>query len=244
MKKIGKKDVGLLNPDYRIITKIEPDSISAEAYRRIKVSLDFSSIDKKIKVVQICSSIKGEGKTITLLNLAATYAENGKKVIVVDLDLRKPKCHRAFQIENKDGLNDVLLGSVKLEDAIKHSDELGFDLLNSGKRTSSVSSIIESQHLKDIILELKEKYDMVLVDCPPVLAVSDPVVISSFCDGVLFVVSQLRTERKMAKEAIKVLKNGNANILGVVFTEIQTKEGPYYNYNYYYYGDNKKSKNK
>ena len=89
---------------------------------------------------------------------------------------------------------------------------------------------------------------MVLVDCPPVLAVSDPVVISSFCDGVLFVVSQLRTERKMAKEAIKVLKNGNANILGVVFTEIQTKEGlhknPYYNYNYYYYGDNKKSKNK
>lgn len=238
MKKIGKKDLETLNPEYKVVTKIEPESVVAEAYRRIKVSLDFSSLDKKLKVIQIVSSIKGEGKSITLLNIAATYAENNKKVIVVDLDLRKPKCHRAFKVENKDGLNDVLLGSLKLKDAIKHSDELGFDLLNSGKIAStSIASVIESQSLKQVIEQLKDMYDIVLIDCPPILAVSDSIIISSFCDAAIFVLSQLKTEKRVAKEAVKILRNNNVNLVGTVFTEIKTKKGSkdsYYNYNYYY----------
>lgn len=237
-KRISKKDMNLLNPNYKIISQLEPNSSSAEAYRRIKVALDFSSIDESIKVIQVCSSVKGEGKTTTLLNIAAIYAESKKKVIVVDLDLRKPRCHRAFQIENKNGINDVLLGDIELEQAIKHSDVLNFDLLNTGKKASNISYVLESKQLKDIINQLKNMYDIILVDCPPVLAVADPIVISSFCDATLFIVSQLKTERKFAKEAVRVLKENNVNLIGSVFTEVNNKikygGANYYN-NYYYY---------
>ncbi len=244
-KKISKKDLDLLNPNYKIISQVEPNSSSAEAYRRIKVALDFSSIDEAIKVIQVCSSVKGEGKTTTLLNIASVYAESKKKVIVVDLDLRKPRCHRAFQIENKKGLNDVLLGEIELKDAIKHNDTLNFDLLNTGKKATNISYVLESKQLKELIHELKEMYDIVLVDCPPVLAVSDPIVISSFCDATLFIVSQLRTERKIAKEAVRVLKENNVNIIGCVFTEVNNKikygGANYYN-NYYYYSTSQENK--
>lgn len=247
MKKINKKDFGLLNPDYKIITQLEPNSPISEAYRRIKVSLDFSSIDETIKVIQICSSVKGEGKTTTVLNIAATYAENKKKVIVVDLDLRKPRCHRAFQIENKNGVTDVLLGEVELKDAIKHDEKIGFDLLNSGRKASNISYVIESKQLKEIIKELKNTYDVVLVDCPPVLAVSDPIIISSFCDVTIFVVSQIKSERRIAKEAVKTLKANNVNLIGCVFTEINAKHKVSKNSNYYYnyyYGNTPNDKRK
>ena len=231
-----KRNPSLLNPEYKIITNLEPSSSASEAYRRIKVALDFAAIDNDNRVIQICSSISSEGKTTTLLNIAAAYAESKKKVVVVDLDLRKPRCHRAFKVENKDGLNDVLLGNVELSSAIKHSETLGFDLLNSGKKTSNISYVIASNQLKSVIEELKKIYDIVLIDCPPVLAFSDAVVISSFCDAALFIVSQLRTDRKTAKEGIKILKENNVNIIGCVFTEISNKKsmaGHYY-YNSYY----------
>ena len=96
------------NPHYRIITVEEPLSIAAESYRRIKTSLEFANVDKRIQVIQVCSSMQGEGKSVTALNIAATYAEDGKKVLVVDLDFRRPKLHRSFRRENKDGITDVL----------------------------------------------------------------------------------------------------------------------------------------
>ncbi len=234
MKKISKKDVSLLNPNYRIITHENPNSPYSEAYRRIKVALDFTSFDNELKVVQVCSSIKGEGKTTTLLNVAAAYAENKKKVLVIDLDLRKPRTHRAFQIENKNGLSEVLSGAITLQDAIKHSEKLGFDLLNAGKKISSVSYALESKQLKEIFNELRNEYDMILVDCPPILAVSDSIIIASLCDAAIFVISQLRSERKLVKEALKTLKENNVNIIGCVFTELNMKNKANTNYSYYY----------
>ena len=111
------------NPDYRIITIEEPSSIAAESYRRIKVGLEYSVVDKNIKVIQVSSASQGEGKTLTVLNLAATYVENGKKVIVLDLDLRRPKLPRSFKVENKNGVTDVLVGNISLEKAIKHTTD-------------------------------------------------------------------------------------------------------------------------
>ncbi len=231
------------NPHYRLIVKEDPTSVAAESYRRVKVALEYSYVDEKLQVIQICSSSQGEGKTISILNLAATYAEDGKKVIVVDLDLRCPKVHRSFKQENENGITDYLIGKITKEQAIHHGD-FGVDAIFRGEHTSNPIGLLGSEKLKSFIEELRQEYDYVLIDCPPILAVSDAVLVSKFCDGCLFVVSQKRTERGAAKEAISALRDNGVKLLGVIYVDISKKGSSYgshyYNYYYNYYSNNKK----
>ena len=225
------------NPTYRIITVEEPLSLAAESYRRIKTSLEFSNVDKQPQVIQFCSSMQGEGKSITALNLAATYAEDGRKVIVVDLDFRRPKLHRSFRIENKNGITDVLAGNLKLDDAIKHGDN-GIDCLNRGSSVPYPTAVLGSDNLAKVFAELRKRYEYVIVDCPPILAVSDATIIARLCDGCVFVISQSKTEKNAAKESVKILRDNNVNILGVVFGGITSKNSDSYSSKYKYYYQN------
>ena len=231
------KHTTISNPTYRIITVEEPLSLAAESYRRIKTSLEFSSIDKKPQVIQICSAMQGEGKSVTVLNLGATYAEDCKKVIVVDLDFRRPKLHRSFRIENKNGVTDVLAGNIKLEEAIKHGEN-GIDCLNRGSSVPYPTAVLGSEALAKVFAELRKKYEYVIVDCPPILAVSDATIIARLCDGCVFVVSQSKTEKNAAKESVKILRDNNVNILGAVFAGITSRNSNYYNSKYKYYYQN------
>lgn len=225
------------NPHYRIITVEEPLSLAAESYRRIKTSLEFANVDKQPQVVQVVSSMQGEGKSVTVLNLAATYAEDGKKVIVVDLDFRRPKLHRSFNVENKNGITDVLAGHIKLEDAIKHGDN-GIDCLNRGEKAPYPTAVLGSEQMAKLFDELRKLYEYIIVDCPPILAVSDATIISRLCDGCLFVISQSKTEKNAAKESIKILRDNNVNVLGCVFCGITSRGSNYYNSKYKYYYQN------
>ena len=225
------------NPHYRIITVEEPLSLAAESYRRIKTSLEFANVDKQPQVVQVVSSMQGEGKSVTVLNLAATYAEDSKKVIVVDLDFRRPKLHRSFNVENKNGITDVLAGHIKLEDAIKHGDN-GIDCLNRGEKAPYPTAVLGSEQMAKLFDELRKLYEYIIVDCPPILAVSDATIISRLCDGCLFVISQSKTEKNAAKESIKILRDNNVNVLGCVFCGITSKGSNYYNSKYKYYYQN------
>ncbi len=225
------------NPHYRIITVEEPLSLAAESYRRIKTALEFANVDKKPQVIQVCSSMQGEGKSITVLNIAATYAEDGKKVIVVDLDFRRPKLHRSFRVENKNGVTDVLAGHLSLKDAIIHGDN-GIDCLNRGEKAPYPTAVLGSEQMAKLFEELRKEYEYIIVDCPPILAVSDASIISRLCDGCLFVISQSKTERSAAKESVKILRENNVNILGVVFCGISSKSNSYYNSKYKYYYQN------
>ena len=225
------------NPHYRIITVEEPLSLAAESYRRIKTSLEFANVDKQPQVVQVVSSMQGEGKSVTVLNLAATYAEDGKKVIVVDLDFRRPKLHRSFNVENKNGITDVLAGHIKLEEAIKHGDN-GIDCLNRGEKAPYPTAVLGSEQMAKLFDELRKLYEYIIVDCPPILAVSDATIISRLCDGCLFVISQSKTEKNAAKESIKILRDNNVNVLGCVFCGITSKGSNYYNSKYKYYYQN------
>ena len=225
------------NPHYRIITVEEPLSLAAESYRRIKTSLEFANVDKHPQVVQVCSATQGEGKSVTVLNIAATYAEDSKKVIVVDLDFRRPKLHRSFRIENKNGITDVLAGNVKLEDAIKHGNN-GIDCLNRGTKVPYPTAILGSENMSKVFETLRKQYEYIIVDCPPILAVSDAAIISKLCDGCVFVISQTKTERAAARESIKILRDNNVNILGAVFTNISARSSYYYSSKYKYYYQN------
>ena len=225
------------NPNYRIITVEQPLSLAAESYRRIKTALEFANVDKHPQVIQICSSMQGEGKSITVLNIAATYAEDGKKVIAVDLDFRRPKLHRSFHQENKNGVTDVLAGHVKLEDAIIHGEN-GIDCLNRGEKAPYPTAVLGSEQMAKLFEELRKMYEYIIVDCPPILAVSDAAIISKLCDGCLFVVSQSKTERAAARESVKILRDNNVNILGCIFCGITSKGSNYYNSKYKYYYQN------
>ena len=174
------------NPHYRIITVEQPLSIAAESYRRIKTALEFANVDAHIQVLQVCSSMQGEGKSVTVLNIAATYAEDEKKVIVVDLDFRRPKLHRSFRVENKNGITDVLAGHISLKEAIKHGEN-GIDCLNRGTKAPYPTALLGSDNMAKLFQELRKEYEYIIVDCPPILAVSDAAIVSKLCDGCLFV---------------------------------------------------------
>lgn len=223
------------NPHYEIITITDPTNIASESYRRAKVAINYNDVDKHIQTIQVCSATQGEGKTVTLLNIAAAYVEDKKKVIIVDLDFRRPRIHRAFRIENKNGITDYLLGNISYEDVIKHS-EYGLDFINRGSEVPFPTSVLESRGMRELFEKLKAEYDVILVDCPPILAVSDAVVVSKMCDGCLFVVSQSKSEKGLSKEAVKALREGNVNVLGSILVNASTKAyKSKYKYYYRYY---------
>lgn len=232
-KKLFMKN-NLSNPKYRIITVEQPLSIASEAYRRIKVSLEFTNVDKHLQVIQMTSSGQGEGKTLTALNLAAAYVEDKKKVLVVDLDLRRPKIYKSFRIDNKDGVTDYLAGNITLDNAIKHSDA-GIDFINRGSKAPYPTAILGSKAMKEMFKELRTMYDYIIVDAPPMLPVSDALIISKLCDGCLFVVSEPMTEKSAAKEAVKTLKSNGVKLIGCVLTGISRSGNRYYDSKYRYY---------
>lgn len=205
-----------------IIVFEEPFSPVAEAYRRIKVSIEFSSEESGINVVQFCSASDCEAKTNLLLNLAATFIEEGKKAVIVDLNLREPKIHSAFGGDGKIGLAEFLSDKIPLEETICHT-ERGIDYITRGENVGAPSALLGSSSLKNLFKELKRLYSVVLVDCPSVLSVSDCCMSARLCDGTFFVISQSKTSKKEAKNAITILKRNKVNILGCIFCDVDDR---------------------
>ena len=217
----------------KVITLINPSSPYVEAYKKLQLNIQYSSLDKEIKVIEVTSTEANEGKTITAVNLAATYALKNKKAIIVDLDLRKPKIHKIFNIHNENGVVDVVTENIKFEDAIYHH-ESGVDVLVRGSSTPQIELFLESDKLTNFINELKEKYDAIILDCPPTTVVTDSILISKNSDGIVFVVAYNRARKDLVKDSIKRLTNVGANVLGVVMTQVEkTANSKYSKYAYY-----------
>lgn len=217
----------------KVITLINPSSPYVEAYKKLQLNIQYSSVDKDIKVIEVTSTEANEGKTITSVNLAATYALKNKKVIIVDLDLRKPKIHKIFNRHNENGVVDVVTENVKFEDAIYHH-ESGVDVLVRGLNTPQIELFLESDKLTNFINELKEKYDVVILDCPPTTVVTDSILISKNSDGIVFVVAYDKVKKDLVKDSIKRLTNVGANVLGVVMTQVEKNANKKYSKYAYY----------
>ena len=199
------------------------------------------SADGKNKVIQFESAVAGEGKTSVTCNLAVSLGLTDKKVVVVDLDFRKPKDHIVFELSKDIGISEYMLGTAKREDIIKHTKYQNVDLITGGEKVHNSSLVLVSEVFKDLIASLREEYDYVLLDCAPVLQISDYIHISKVSDGVLFVVAYAQTIKTQAADAVKELKRNGINILGTVFSMYDRKKDRGYGYKYYYYTNDAES---
>ncbi len=220
--------------DY-LVTKEQPLSYTAESFQKVIINRDYANIDGKIKVVQFTSTLASEGKSTFVSNLAFLLGQKDKKVILIDLDLRKPKMQRVFNVPNKNGLTDYLSGKISYEELIQHSADFDFDFIVAGEKTTAVVNVLESAKMKELIVKLREQYDYVLLDTPPVIAVSDALYVARNADGVVFIVAQGVAKKTLVKEAIQNLKNNNVHVIGTVLTQVSLKGGEYgYGYDYSY----------
>lgn len=220
-----------------------PDSPHAEAYRVLRTNILFTRKDQTFNTLTIVSGGAGEGKSTTLFNLAVVFAQNGHRVLVVDSDLRRPSMHRFFKVSNTLGLTNYLLAQNTLEEVIQTSNVPTLDFLPSGKLPSSSMGILSSQKMKDLIAELKRRYDFVFFDSPPIMGVSDAVVLASEVDISLQVIQYRKYPQAMTIRAKQMVSKVGGYLVGIVLNNINmSQDENYYYYSGYYY-DYYQSKN-
>jgi len=221
----------------RIVVEENSLSTRADGYHRLKDNVLYINADGNKKVIQIESSIAHEGKTTVACNLAVALGLTEKKVVIVDLDFRKPRVQQRLGVSIDVGIAEYMLGTVDIDGAIKHTKYKNVDVITRGGRIYNSSLILVSDKFKVFIKELRDKYDYVILDCAPILQVSDFIHISQVSDGVLFLVAYGQTTRNQVSDAVKELKKSGAEIFGTVFTMYdRKKDGGYDYYGKGYYG--------
>ena len=214
------------------IVEKDPKSISAESYRTLRTNLQYSSFDEEYKVIVVTSSEPGEGKSTTAGNLALSIAQGDKKVALIDCDLRKPSLHKKFGLSNTVGLSDVIVGKESIS-IVGHRYNNKLTVLTSGKIPPNPSEMLGSKSMKALIEALKKVFDYVILDTPPVQAVTDAQILSTRADGTLLVVRAEKTKKESVLNSVNLLKKVNANIIGTVLNGVDAKRSNYY----YYYGN-------
>ncbi|MGL5820926.1 MAG: CpsD/CapB family tyrosine-protein kinase [Sarcina sp.] len=210
----------------------EPKSIAAEAYRILRTNIEYSSYDKKIQTIVVTSSQPAEGKSTTAGNLGLAFSEYGKRTIIIDCDLRRPSIHKKMLISNEAGLSEIILGIKKAEDCIQ-SFNGKIDVITAGKIPPNPSELLGSKRMLNFLKALKEIYDYIIIDAPPILAVTDAQILAANVDGVVLVVKYGKTKKDSVLEAKKQLDKVKANIIGSVITQVESGQDEYY----YYYGE-------
>lgn len=209
-----------------LITVTNPRSPAAEAYRALRTNLEFSNLDKALRTILVTSASAEEGKSTTLANLAVTVAQGGKKVVLVDADLRRPTQHQLFGLENNRGLSDMVRDDAMLaEPPLQETSIPNLKVLTSGHLPPNPAEILGSKRMGEILAALLQRADLILLDAPPVLAVTDAAVLSSKADGVVLVISAGKTKRESAKKAQAQLQKVNARILGAVLNNAKVDGG-------------------
>lgn len=230
------------NVNTEVVALLAPDSAVAEAYRTLRTNIMMREFDKPLSVINVTSANAQEGKTTTAVNLAAVYGQLGKRVLLIDLDLRLPSVHKKLGIKNLRGITDAVTKNSELNKTIIRYRNT-FDVLLSGTRTPFTSEFIQSEALKNLLYQLRSEYDVIIIDCPPVNLVTDGVIASTYCDGTLICVASQEDEVRELQKAKESLENANANIIGVVLTKVQENSKKYkYDYGYTYGYGHKQAK--
>lgn len=214
----------------RISIYEDPKSLMGEAYRTIRTNIQFSGIEKNIKSIVITSSIAEEGKTTISINLSYYISQIDKKVILIDSDLRKPKIHKVFNLANSTGLTTVLAGNYDYKIFVQSISAVKLDVLTSGPIPPNPSELLGSKRMQLLLERMKEDYDMIILDSPPVGMVTDAAVLSTIADGTIMVCASGTTEINVIKAAKASLDKVNANIIGVIMNKVPIRKGEHYYY--------------
>ncbi|MCC3356094.1 CpsD/CapB family tyrosine-protein kinase [Bacillus sp. REN16] len=215
-----------------LVTMLNPKSPISEQYRTIRTNIQFSTVDEEMQLIMVTSSGPGEGKSTTTNNIAIVFAQQGKKVLLVDADLRKPTVHYSFRLENHVGLTNVLTKQKTLINVIQPTEQENLFALTCGPIPPNPAELLGSKAMDQFLTEVRSQYDIVIFDTPPVLVVTDAQVLANKTDGVVMVVSSNKTENDAALKAKETLMNAKAKLLGVVLNNKKRTESQYY----YYYG--------
>jgi non-specific protein-tyrosine kinase len=220
----------------RLVTWLRAKSPESEAYRTLRTNIQFSSVDSPIRSLLVTSSSPGEGKSTTAANLAVVLAQTGQRVIVVDTDLRRPVLHKIFGVPNNDGLTTALLAGadLALETYLRPTELDTLTVLTSGPIPPNPSEILDSHRMRHLVEVLTQAADIVIFDSPPVLAVTDAVVLGRQVDGVLMVADAGKTREHALAQATAELQKTGANVLGVALNRLNPRRGQHYYYYYYY----------
>lgn len=232
---LGLPVLGVIPQKVRPLSEQGPDSPHAEAYRVLRTNMQFANKGLHGGAFSVVSGGVGEGKSTTLFNLAYVCAQLGDKVLIVDSDLRRPVQHTFFGLSNRYGLTNVLMRDVPIEETIKATSIPNLHFLPSGKLPKSSLGVLDSQRMRELVKNLKARYDYVFFDSPPIVGVSDASILASEVDGVLLVVQYRKYPRSISLRARRMLENVGTNVVGVVLNNINILRDDYYYYYHSYY---------
>lgn len=227
------------DPRQALVTLHKPKSAASEAYRMLRTNIHFSSGGDSLKVIVVTSTFPEEGKSLTACNLAITFAQAGEDVILVDADMRRSTLHEDFEVPKSPGLSEAII-SGNVEASLADGPVEGLRLMAAGTAPPNPSELLHSRRMDNLLDDLKSRSNLVIIDAPPVLAVTDASVLASRADGVILIVDLTLSDRNAAKRAIGALRAVNARILGTVITGLEParkRYGYHHYYNQYYYYD-------
>lgn len=210
-----------------------------EAYNELRTNITFLIPKKECKTICVTSAVASEGKSTTSVNNAITFARAGKKVLLIDCDLRKPNVYRILNIKNDKGISEVLVSEAEIKNVIHKNVFENMDVITSGVIPPNPVELLSSERMSQVISELSQNYDYIFIDAPPIAIVTDAALISNFTDGVIIVVRQNVAERKMILDAVKKLEFVGAKILGFVLNDAVSSKSGYGSYKYKYKYNNK-----
>ena len=216
-----------------IISYNDPKSVISEQYRAIRTNIEYSNVDQNTKTILVTSSDKNEGKTTTVSNLAVSFANLNKKVLLIDCDLRNASIHKMFRLNNIYGLTDILAKDRAVDKCIQETELENLYVLTAGAIPPNPAEILSSDKMKNLIEDLKNIYDYIFIDTPPIGLVTDAGALSSFIDGVVLVVKSESVEKKYLEETKKKLDAVDARILGAILNSYKSEQKDYNYYSYY-----------
>jgi capsular exopolysaccharide synthesis family protein len=216
--------------DDSIISQRDPKDPISEAYRTVRNSIKFVILDKPAKSFLVTSSNEGEGKSVSAANLGISIAYEGKKVLIIDTDLRRPTIHELFEVSNSIGITTVLAKEARAADAIIKTEIEGLSILASGPIPPDPGGMVESEKMRQLVKDLTQQYDIVILDSPPVLVANDAIILAGYVDSSVFIIESGRTTRRALFQAKDLLKQARIQPAGMLLNKLKTGRSGYYSY--------------
>jgi capsular exopolysaccharide synthesis family protein len=223
------------NNNHPLFASSQPRSVVSEAIRSLRTNLEFAAVDEPINTILITSGTPGDGKSTLAANFAWVVAQSGKKTLLLDADMRRPSIHKFFDLSNRLGLSDLIRSKNSMDQLINPvKSQPNLSVITSGRIPPDPSDLLSSKRMKKLIKEFRSTFDVTIIDCSP-MVVSDPQILASRVDGILYVVEPGKIRTPQITTPIEQLKRVNAKVLGIVFNRISAKNNAYYYGGYYYY---------